>query len=204
MTAATNLIGQRFGKLEAIAREGSRGGRALWLLRCDCGRDHRATASNLKCGNVKHCGCASRRLKHGMAGTQLYKRWDSMIQRCTNPNASYFHRYGGRGITVCSEWLDFASFSKWALANGYNADLQLDRIDNDAGYQPDNCRFVTPKLNSLNKANTRLIKCRGKMVTIQSAVQTTGISEGAIRTRLARGWTDEEATSWRARRCVRQ
>jgi hypothetical protein len=85
---------------------------------------------------------------------ELYGLWNPMKQRCENPNRPKFADYGNRGIEVCDEWHDAGSFAKWALSHGYRKGLQLDRINNDGGYCPDNCRWVTPKQNSRNRRNT--------------------------------------------------
>lgn len=92
--------------------------------------------------------------KHGLSKTKpkLYRLWSSMSERTTNPNHHAFHRYGGRGITICDEWrYNVLIFIEWALSHGYKEGLQIDRIDNDKGYSPNNCRFVTPKVNSNNR-----------------------------------------------------
>jgi hypothetical protein len=92
--------------------------------------------------------------RHGEAQggyTGLYRAWDNMMQRCYNPKNNSFKNYGGRGIVVCDLWKDKTQFFKWAKANGYKNDLEIDRMDNDLGYCPENCRFVTLQINLLNK-----------------------------------------------------
>lgn len=88
---------------------------------------------------------------HGDSRTKFYQRWCSMIQRCENPNIPCYVHYGGRGITVCDEWHDYATFKKWALENGFNESLTIDRIDVDGNYEPSNCRWVTRKVQESNK-----------------------------------------------------
>lgn len=88
---------------------------------------------------------------HGLTHTRIYQCWADMKQRCFNPNHKWYPRYGGRGITVCNEWLDFIPFYNWALANGYSDDLTIDRINNDWNYEPSNCRWATQQEQSLNK-----------------------------------------------------
>lgn len=97
--------------------------------------------------------------KHGMTGTKLYNVFKDMKKRCYNNNNKDFKNYGLRGITICPEWLNNSSaFLKWALANGYTEGLQIDRIDNDGNYTPDNCRFVTPQINNCNQR----MRCNNK------------------------------------------
>ena len=88
-----------------------------------------------------------------MSGMRLVRIWQNMLTRCKNAHHRNWHRYGGRGITVCSEWENSAkAFIDWALANGYQPNLQIDRIDNDGNYEPSNCRFVTASVNQRNKS----------------------------------------------------
>ncbi|MCE5262168.1 MAG: transposase family protein [Deltaproteobacteria bacterium] len=107
--------------------------------------------------NANSCGCQQGpERKHGMSGTALYATWNHMRQRCENLNVSNYHRYGGRGISVCGEWSDFESFMSWALANGYEQGLEIDRINNDGDYEPDNCRFVKKVINTRNSSKAKL------------------------------------------------
>ena len=110
---------------------------------------------------LKSCGCISNKLKtkhltkHGNYKDRLYRTWADMKTRCIQPNNNRYHRYGGRGIKVCNEWMLFEPFKEWALANGYTDELTIDRIDNDGNYEPSNCEWVTlqENLRRRNRSN---------------------------------------------------
>ena len=118
-----------------------------------------------------------------------------MLRRCGKPDDRNYKAYGGRGITVCEEWKkDCCNFYKWAKEHGYTSGLQLDRIDNDKGYSPDNCHWVTPRENSLNKRNTRKVTFNGETKTLSEWAKVTGISYQVLADRIYRyGWTAERA-----------
>lgn len=114
---------------------------------------------NMKCLGVfrrSQTGTAAGRWTHGGKGTRLYRIWRGMKQRCLNPKHPEFYLWGGRGITVCAEWnADFVPFRDWSLASGYADYLEIDRRDNNGNYEPDNCRWVTEKVNCANKRTTK-------------------------------------------------
>lgn len=91
--------------------------------------------------------------KHGGKGTRLYNIWALIKQRCTNPNNKDYYNYGGRGITVCNDWLGFVPFMYWSLSNGYSENLVIDRINNNKNYEPSNCRWITILESNRNKRN---------------------------------------------------
>ena len=112
-------------------------------------------------GHIKSCGCIkSQRIregntKHGLGTTRLYRIWKGIKGRTLNPKHKNYNDYGGRGITICDEWLDVQNFYNWAMANGYSDELSIDRIDNDGSYYPENCRWTT---KSIQARNTRIAK----------------------------------------------
>lgn len=150
-----NIAGKRFGKLLAIKpTQNSKNGDARWECKCDCGNKAVVKYKHLKNGEIKSCGCWKLApKKHGMTCEgnmpRIYGIWAGMKQRCGNPNRHNYDNYGGRGITVCDEWLEsFQAFYDWATANGYKEDLTIDRIDNDGDYEPENCQWITLEENT--------------------------------------------------------
>ena len=196
MSAVNDLTGQKFGRLTVICRvSNTPDGRAKWKCVCDCGAEHIVIGSLLKSGQIQSCGCLSRDrhyATHRMSYTRLYRIWCGMKDRCIRPNHKSFKDYGGRGITVCSEWRDdFSTFATWAIEHGYQNDLSIDRIDNDGPYSPNNCRWVNMKEQCKNQRNTRLLEYQGQIKTLGEWAEQTGIPIKLISSRFARGWTAE-------------
>lgn len=150
-----DLTGQKFGRLTVIRRVENKGKKVMWLCKCDCGGEKIAGGRVMRRGQLKTCGCfdKERIIKGGgSAGNKLYRLRSYMITRCYNKKAINYKYYGGRGITICDEWLnDFDSFESWCIDNGWKEGLQIDRIDTNGNYDPSNCRFVTSRRNNLNK-----------------------------------------------------
>lgn len=153
---ALDLTGQRFGRLVVLKRlnEKSKRGVRLWLCQCDCGGSVKTEAGPLRDGDRRSCGCAKD--KHGDWKSRLYQIWTDMKSRCLCQTNSNYNRYGGRGIKVCKEWLRYPRFKKWAMVNGYSDELTIDRKDNNGCYHPDNCRWVTKKVNNRNRSSVKL------------------------------------------------
>lgn len=136
----------------------------FYLCLCICGVKRNVVEHALKSGKSKSCGCLKGKFvsncvkKHGESGTRLYNIWRSMKQRCYYQKHMAFHNYGGRGISICKEWLsNKILFFVWARSHGYKDTLDIDRINNNGNYSPDNCRFVTKKENNNNRRDN-LIK----------------------------------------------
>lgn len=179
-----DLTGQKFGRLTALKRAGARGSSALWLCQCDCGNLKEVTATHLRQGSVRSCGCLAReihgkqlaavnksRAVHGEYQSKLHNVWGSMIQRCTNPKNAYYHLYGGRGIKVCAEWRDYVTFRDWMLANGYADGLTIDRIDPNGDYAPANCRLITLAEQQCNRRNNIKIEIDGELLTMSQIIK---------------------------------
>jgi hypothetical protein len=142
-----DLIGKRFGRLVVTAYEGD----AKWSCTCDCGTRVDVRGERLRGGNTKSCGCLRkiRAIKHGMRGSREYNSWRGMKDRCTNPNHVFYKYYGGRGITICEEWLSFEGF--FVDMGTCPPGCSLDRIDPNRNYEPANCRWAPKKLQAQNQ-----------------------------------------------------
>lgn len=125
--------------------------------------------------------------------TRLFNIWVNMRQRCSNPNWTDFHRYGGRGISVCSEWNDdFKSFKRWAVKNAYKENLSIDRIDNDKGYCPENCKWSTAKEQARNRCSSRILTYGNQSKTLAEWSEITGLGSATIRKRIDAGWCTDD------------
>lgn len=123
-----------------------------------------------------------------------------MKTRCYNPHYYLFAHYGGKGVTVCDEWLGedgFQRFYDWSVHNGYSAELSIDRIDNAKGYSPNNCRWVDMKTQQNNRTNNRVIRVGEESHTMAEWATVSGIRYATIQSRLQRGWSEEDAVTIR-------
>ena len=159
-TRFNDLTGERFGRLYVVGKsEEKKSGRATyWECLCDCGNKHIVRSDHLKNGHAQSCGCynVDSHVKHGDHGDRLYHIRNSMISRCHNRNNNKYKIYGESGIEVCEEWRNsYESFRDWAYSNGYSEELTIDRINHDAGYYPENCRWVSSFENS-SRTNKRV------------------------------------------------
>jgi len=205
MSNVRDLKGQRFGRLVVLYDTGERkNSKVVWHCKCDCGNEVDVIGHNLTSGCTKSCGCyhkervAEVHTVHGMNRRKeihpVYRIWSAMLQRCENQDHKYYKNYGGRGIAVCDEWHDPAVFIGWALANGWQKGLQIDRIDNDGNYEPDNCRWVTWKEQAQNRRNNRFITFNGKTQCLADWSREIGITRGTLWQRIYQyHWSIERA-----------
>lgn len=201
-----DLTGQRFGRLVVLACAGkNRYNRLLWHCRCDCGRDTTVIGNHLRNGNTQSCGCLhrdtviARITTHGMTHTRTYRLWRGMINRCMNPKADNYARYGGKGVTVCDEWrTDFQSFYDHVsvLPQFGKAGYSLDRINNEHGYEPGNVRWATASQQNRNKQASRLISWNGKSQCLADWATELNLPERILADRLGKlGWDAARAFS---------
>ena len=129
--------------------------------------------------------------------TRLYRTWCGMKTRCYNPKDRKFHCYGGKGITICDEWKNsFVSFAEWAVNNGYEEHLTIDRIDVEKGYEASNCRWVDIKTQENNRTNNHWLTYNGETHTLAEWADITGIRRHTIDQRLKYGWSVEKALTY--------
>jgi hypothetical protein len=195
MGAPLDLVGQQFGDLLVTAKGNRQGTGMLWACVCTCGVSLHVRSDKLRSGKQTSCGCKSqngRPPRHGKHGTRVYKIWDTMKQRCTNPNHKSYHDYGERGITVSVEWMQ--SFDQFYTDMGDPPTDRhtLDRRDNNAGYAAGNCRWATHDEQHSNRRDNVHLTLNGVTRTQAEWVKVTGLSRLTIQQRRKRGWTVEE------------
>lgn len=171
-----------------------------WSVKCQCGSKSEITGDNLTLGKSKSCGCLSvemarKRATHGHSSggvtSRTFNIWRAMLQRCKNKNCAAYKDYGGRGIKVCDEWLEFSNFLRDMGEVPEN--LQIDRRDNGLGYFKENCHWVTPKQNSMNRRSNHRYEFQGSSLTIAEISALIGISVATLESRFRYGWSHEAA-----------
>lgn len=131
-------------------------------------------------------------LRHGYRHTRLYRIWTQIKTRCNNSNYEHFNRYGGRGIKICNEWSeDFSKFKDWAIQNGYDENLEIDRIDNDGNYEPDNCRWQSRVVQVRNRSNTVYLEHDRLKKPLKEWCEMYGVNYKLAHQRYRKGWDFE-------------
>jgi hypothetical protein len=198
MPKVLDITGRRSGYLTAI-RCLSRGRGRVWLIRCDCGNETKMLVKQFTRGDIKSCGCMTSKMKalalkgisrpslrtHGLSHHPAYAVWRSMKARCWQPTHQAWHNYGGRGIAVCDRWESFANF--WEdMGPTYRPGLTIERIDNMAGYFPENCTWETRKVQGRNQRTNRVIATPWGKMTVSEASERSGINTTTLLYRLDR------------------
>lgn len=166
----------------------------LWLCECNCEKHTQLIlrGSQIRSGRTKSCGCLKVEItkkimtKHGFGDKEnLYKHWLNMRNRCNNKNYEHYDCYGGRGITICSEWNDYALFREWALNNGYREGLTLERINVNENYCPENCTWATWDEQQNNRRSNHYITYNGETHTMSEWAKIRGINYYTLRNRIS-------------------
>lgn len=197
---AIDLTGRVFGRLTVVARhsENTPGGQARWVCQCSCGGSSVSRGLALRSGKTNSCGCLRAESiagvgrtvnrRHGMRHSPLYAVWRGMVVRCEQVGSPQFHRYGGRGITICEAWRSFQNFYNDFGCTRPGPTHSIDRIDNDKGYEPGNVRWATPSIQQNNRSDNRRIEHNGESLTMAQWGRRLGVTKSTIRHRLLRGW----------------
>jgi hypothetical protein len=190
-----NIAGMRFGRWLVSKYIGSRKGRALWKCICDCGLSGIVSGGHLMRGESKSCGCLRRdmgkikNLQHGMAKSNAWNSWAQMIRRCTDKKSVNYHRYGGRGIFVCKDWLN--SFESFLNYIGHQPDdglkYSVDRINGLGNYEPGNVRWATNSAQQRNKKNNRIVFYNGMAMTLVDLAEKTNTPYKLLHSRIVYG-----------------
>ena len=185
-----DLSGRRFGNLLVIRSAGTRSvgknndQKSIWVCVCDCGNERIIFGSSLSGGKSRSCGCVERdrRRKHKVSDTRTYRIWQAMLGRCRYEKHSLWHRYGGRGITVCVRWQSYENF----LSDMGEAPegMSIERNNNDGNYCPENCRWATRKEQARNTSRNRWIEFNGKRQILKDWAKDLGIDQSSLRQRL--------------------
>ena len=200
MGSFKDLTGETFNYYEVLGidRKGS-DGRYYYLCKCKCGKIKSIRSNALTTGNTTSCGCyrdeqvRASNSTHGDSGSAEFTIWVCMKQRCHNPTNHAYHRYGGRGITVCDRWRDSYEAFLEDMGRRPTFDAQIDRIDNEGNYEPSNCRWTDPKTNSRNRRDNVKYEYKGRNLTLAEWEECTGINRRTISARINRGCSVEEA-----------
>ncbi len=209
MSKREDLTGRRFGRLIVLnfARR-SPNGHAIWLCQCSCPRQTllEVFATNLKRLKTQGCVCILEEYHAAQAvaakmNSPLYITWINMRVRCSKEDGRDYKDWGGRGITVCDEWLDlekgFALFEEWATKNGWREGLTLDRVDNDGNYTSENCQWATRKQQARNRRSNRMVNPfgEGEMPLIEAVEKYSpkSLNYHQVKKRLNRGWDLKDA-----------
>jgi ribosomal protein S27E len=198
MGKIVDITGKRFGRIVVLSFSHINNRKAFWNCKCDCGNIKIIFGSSLKNGETKSCGCLQKEVtknrftKHGLRHNPIHKVWSGMVQRCTNKNVPHYSYYGGRGITVCDEWLTVEGFYKDMGERPKGT--TLDRINNELGYFKDNCRWVTSEEQSNNKRSSVKITYKGKTQTLSQWAKEYNMKRETLygRVTLAK-WSIEKA-----------
>lgn len=196
------MTGYETGRIKVVEQAGkNKSGNILWRYECSCGGGGIGTADAIR--RMKSCGCIRKEngkeffhnynITHGESRTRIYIIWANMINRTSNKKNKGYKNYGGRGITVCEEWKDYLTFKKWAFENGYSDTLTIDRIENDKGYYPGNCRWADKETQNNNKQQSRKLEYKGETKSVEQWAKEYNINRSTLVNRINKGMSIKEA-----------
>jgi len=191
MPKKVDIVGNVYGQWTVKSRAHG----SVWECICSCGNTGYVNSHTLKSGKSSRCvSCGfAARARHGKEGSRVYNIWGGIKQRCLNSKYHSFHRYGGRGIEVCKEWLSFDAF--YADMGDPPAGASIDRIDNDGNYCKENCRWGTSKQQCRNKSTNRLLELHGDKIPMSQMAEQSGINYRTFKSRIRAGWSIEDAAN---------
>lgn len=198
MKKPIDLTGEKYGRLTVIKKAYKKDKFTYWLCECDCGNYTTVERGNLRSGHTKSCGCLQKEMhkapNHLLRKHRLYNIWTLMKTRCYNPNSKLYKYYGKRNIKVCEEWKNnIKIFYDWAMANGYQDNLTIDRIDVNGNYEPSNCRWVSRKTQSRNLRSNITYTYNNETHCISEWAEIYNIRRNTLWNRLNKGWDIEKA-----------
>jgi len=199
--SVVDRVGERYGRLVVQSRaenrvEPSGAVRAFWMCACDCGNEKIVSGQALSKGVTRSCGCLTKEARkaestHGMSRTVIYRIWNAMKQRCTNPGHEHYASYGGRGIKVCDAWLEFDAFYRDMGDRPHG--MTLERKDNNKGYEPGNVHWATRLEQGNNRRTNVFLSYEGRTQTVASWAREYGLARNVLLGRIAAGWPVERA-----------
>ena len=199
--------GDRYGRFTIVQEVEKRNEKRYFLCKCDCGNTRIERLVAIRAGEVKSCGCLKQETdrenikkyimshpnysEHDSYYKKMYGNWHDMKQRCQNQNSRAYKWYGGRGIRVCQEWQKFRPFMEWALSNGWEEYLTIERNDVNGHYEPSNCSWIPRNKQSCNTRRSRFITHEGQTMILKHWEQQLGVKRELLRRRLDKGWSIE-------------
>lgn len=202
MSKFKDISGQKFGRLTTLHRLHNYHKKGTyWLCVCECGNLTEIYLGSLQRGTTTSCGCYHKEIvtklatKYKNHNVRMYRIWNNLRDKCYNENNKAYKYYGKRGIKICDKWLNsFDIFYDWAMANGYDDNLTIDRIDNNKGYSPNNCRWTTMKQQNRNKRSNRNYTINGETHCLKEWCEILGLKYNTIIGRINQyGWSIERA-----------
>lgn len=199
MPSFIDLAGQTFTKLTVVSRAPNKGKHVIWHCECSCGNQAFVSSTHLRSSHTVSCGCyrsektRERRTIHGLKDHPLYSTWKNLKKRCLNPNNDNYKYYGGRGITLCKEWVNsFPNFLK-DVGEKPSPEHTLDRIDTNKGYNPSNCKWSTREEQVNNTRKNLYITHNDATLTCAQWSRKLNINYGTLISRIRKGWTAHDA-----------